>query len=63
MMTDVNVVIDEKGYFSHFENEEKQTFKSLKDLIEKYKSHLEWEYKNSSTEQVANGRQEVTRQG
>jgi hypothetical protein len=26
MMTEVNVVIDEKGYFSHFENEEKQVF-------------------------------------
>jgi len=56
MMTDVNVVIDEKGYFSHFENEEKQTFNSLKDLIEKYKSHLEWEYKNSSIEEVANSK-------
>lgn len=25
-MTNINIIIDEKGYFTHFENEEKQVF-------------------------------------
>lgn len=46
-ITDVSLVINPEGYFSHFVNDENKTFKSLQELILEYKTYLEWEVRNS----------------
>lgn len=62
-MTDVSLVINEEGYFAYFINEEKQMYNSLQELIVEYKRYLEWEYRNSQNENVAENITIINRKG
>jgi len=62
-MNDVSLVINEEGYFAYFINEEKQMYNSLQELIVEYKRFLDWEYRNSQNENVAENITIINRKG
>jgi len=51
-LLDVQVMINSKGFFTHFQNEEGKQFSSLQELIIDYKKYLEYEYQNTTIDRL-----------